>query len=261
MYNFIVQAYATYKGLFYWLNWPGYISSVFLRPVAMIVIFSVLGRFSDNPDVARDYALGMAVFSMAFVILPGITQTYTYERQLGTISFLFVSPVSRFVNVLSRSVFHYPNVIISFASSLFAAWLIIDLNFGFVNWPGLILVFLVTAISMAAFSQFMGIYAIIFRDWTNTYALANGILIVLTGVIIPITVFPEGLQEFAKLLPMTNGLMAVRDTFAGSPLAEVYSNILREGLTAIGYHIIGYAEFILFERIAKKTGTLDLETL
>jgi hypothetical protein len=57
MYNFLVQAYATYKGLFYWLTWPSYISNVFLSPIVFVMIYSILGRFALGTEAARYYGL------------------------------------------------------------------------------------------------------------------------------------------------------------------------------------------------------------
>jgi len=259
MYNFIVQAYALYKGLFYWLSVAGFISNVFVRPIALVLMYALLGRFAGNPVAVQDYVLGVAAYTMVIIVIPGITQSYTYDRGLGTLAFLYASPANRFANFLSRTVFHYPNALLSFATSLITAWLIVGLNFGVVNWAGFIVALLVTAASIAAFGQFLGIFAIIFRDWSNVQTVAVGVLLILTGTIIPLTVFPLGVQEGLKLLPITNGLAAIREAFTGISLSEISGNILREILTGMVYFAVGYAGFLLFERVAKRRGTLELE--
>ena len=92
MYNFLVQSYSTYKGLFYWLNWPGYISNVFLRPIVFIIMFSILGRFASDPTVAQGYALGMALYSITYLLMGSIAQSYSNETNAGYyfISFCFL---------------------------------------------------------------------------------------------------------------------------------------------------------------------------
>jgi len=259
MYNFIVQSYATYKGLFYWLHWISYVSNILLFPIAYILMYSFLGRFARNPEVAQDYALGIAGYSMAFIIVGGITQSYTRDRQLGTISFLFISPANRLVNFLSRSVLHYPNALLCFIFALLGAWVIVDLDFGLVNWAGFIAAILVVAASLTAYAQLMGIFAIVSRNWIGVLSVGNAILFILCGAIIPITVFPNYVEELARLLPMTNGLFAIRETFTGAPFSEVSGNILREALTCLGYYTVGFLGFLLFERVAKRRGTLELE--
>jgi len=260
MYNFIVQAYALYKGLFYWLSVAGFISNVFVRPIALVLMYAVLGRFAGNPVAVQDYVLGVASYTMVMIVIPGLTQSYTYDRGQGTLAFLYASPANRFANFLSRMVFHYPNALLSFATSLITAWFIVDLNFGAVNWAGFFVALLVIAASIAAFGQFLGIFAIIFRDWSNVQAIAVGMLLILTGMIIPISIFPAGVQELVKLLPITNGLVAMRDAFIGLPLNQISGSILREMVTGIVYFTIGYTGFVVFERVAKQRGTLDIET-
>lgn len=260
MYNFFVQAWATYKGLFYWLNWSGYISSILLRPVVVVVMYSILGRFALNPEAARDFALGITVYSMLFALLGGIVQSYSYERVLGTLSFLYVSTANRLVNFLSRAVFHYPNALLSFTTGIITAWLITGMDFGPVNWTGFIVALLVTAASITAFVQFLGIFVIVLRDWLNTFGLILGLLLVFTGIIIPVSVFPPALQEFCRILPITNGLSAVRLAFAGAVFSEVSLLILREALTCLVYYTIAFAGFRLFEHVARRLGTLEMET-
>ena len=134
MYNFFLQAWLTFKGLFTWLNKWGYPSSTIIQPFATVTMFVILGRYVSNPDLVRSYALGIAVSSMAMIAIAGLTQTYTKERSNGGTSFVFVSPVNRLTHFIARSVFHIPNALVAFFFGIIAARLIIDLDFGSVNW-------------------------------------------------------------------------------------------------------------------------------
>lgn len=261
MYNYFIQAYATYKGLFYWLNWPGYISNIFLRPVVMVLTFALLGRFTLNPEAAREYALGMGIYSMLFIVVGGITQSYTYDRSQGTIAFLFMSPANRLVNYLSRMLLHFPNALLVFIFCFAMVCLLVDIDFGLVNWMAFIISVVITAASLTALGQAIGVVAIAVRNWLNIFGLILGIFIALTGVIVPLSVFPSVIQEICRLLPMTNGLAAARLAFTGGAFADVWSLIIRETLTGLTYLFLGYLWFILFERVVKHNGALDEETM
>ncbi len=260
MINFLVQVYTTYRGLVGWLNWFGYISNVIFRPVVLVLIYSVLGRFAGSPEVGRSYALGIGAFTMAMNVLPGIAQCYTYDRSGGTLSFFFASPANRLENYLARAVLHYPNGLLSFLSTLVTAWLVVGLDFSSVNWAGFMFAVLITALSITALGEFLGPFAIAFRDWSNIQNILVGMILVFSGVIIPLNVFPVPIQEFARLLPITNGLVSIKSTFIGAPLAESSGFIIREGLTGLAYLAIGYFGFSLFEKVAKQRGTLEQET-
>jgi ABC-type uncharacterized transport system permease subunit len=261
MYNFFVQAYSTYRGLFAWLNWPGYISGAIAQPFATVVMFAILGRFTGDPEAARVYSLGIAVVSMAFILLAGVSQSYQYDRTYGTISFFFVSPANRLVNFLSRSILHFPNGMLSFTLGMTAAWIIVGLKFNDVNWAAFIITVIIIAISITAFGQLMGVISIAMRDWVGIQGVANGILTILCGAIIPLSVFPGFIQESARFLPITNGLTAIQDSFTGASFSEVSGPVLREAVTALAYYIIAFGGFIFFESRAKKTGTLERDAM
>lgn len=257
MYNFMVQAYATYKGLFFWLNWMSYTTNVFVGPAIGVVTYALLGQFAFDMEAARYYGLGVNMSQMAFVVVSGITQAYTYDRELGTISFLYISPTKRLINYLSRPVLHFPNGILVYATGLIALWLLLDIDFSMMNWPVFILAVLVATASVAAFAQLLGIFSIVIREWVHGMVVATGILFVFTGMIIPVETFPAVLQGLAKILPITHALSAIRSAITGASFTEVYTTILWEVIVALVYLASGFIGFISFEKLAKRNGTLD----
>lgn len=263
MNNFLVQAYATYKGLFQWLNWTGYISNVFLRPVTRIILFSLLGRFAVGSDKAQFLIIGLVVQQLSGVLMSGMSLSFGNEISYRTLPFLYASRVNRMENMLSRAVLHVPNALLVVVSGLVAAWAIVGLNMGTVNWPGFILSVLIITGSMTGFALLNGVIALpsyaVLGPFGDT-GIIGTILFTLTGAIIPINIFPSVIQEIAKLLPITNGLLAVRATFSGAPLIEVYGFLLRELITGLVYLAIALIAFQLVERWAKRTGALYLET-
>jgi len=258
--NFATQSYAVYKGLFYWLTVQGYIANVLVRPIVGLILFTVLARVVFAGPMAQYLALGAATSSMIFILLGGISQSFVYERTQGTILFLFSSPANRFVNYLSRPVLHYPNAILTFIFGMFGAWLIVGMDFSLVNWVGFSVAVLVTAGAITAFCQCMGVMAIVVREWSQSLDLVSSILSVLTGTIIPLTVYPPIIQEIARFLPITNGLEAMRATFTGAVFSDVAMLVVREAVNGLGFVIVGYIGFVVFERVAKRQGTLDLES-
>ena len=258
---FFVQAYAIYKGLFGWLNPIGYVSNIFLYPILTVTMYSIVARFALDPEAVQRQALGIAIYSMVSVVVGGITQSYLYDRSGGTITYLFASPVNRLKHYLSRAVLHYPNALLASTAALFAAWGVVNLDFDMVDWGGYIIALLVTAASITALGQFLGVFVIVVREWQHVFGVAVAALLAFTGVIIPLTVFPSGVQEVFKLLPMTNGMLAIRSAFAGSTFDTIYMTILREFLTGFIYYAAGFIGFVVFERVARRTGTLDMETL
>jgi hypothetical protein len=133
MTSYLAQALYCYKGLFMWLSWPAYISNVFLRPVLFVVMFAILGRFTRSPAEAQEYMVGMAAYSIAWIIIAGVSQSFYYDRVFGTLPFVFGSSVNRMTNFFSRGALHLPNGLISVATGLLVAWLVLDLDMS-PNW-------------------------------------------------------------------------------------------------------------------------------
>jgi hypothetical protein len=98
MYRFVVQVHSIHKGLFYWLHWFSYVSNMLLAPIISVVTYAVVGRFAGGPDEAMTFAIGVIMSQMSLVAIGGVTQTYAYDRNLGTVAFLYISPANRFVN-------------------------------------------------------------------------------------------------------------------------------------------------------------------
>ena len=260
MKNFLVQVWSTYKGLCQWLSWSTYIPTVFLLPAIQIILWSILGRFAIGTEGAQRIALGLAVLQMNGILVGGIIQTYSFETEFNTLSFFYVSPVNRLVNLISRSVLHYPNALLTFISAVIAAKIVIGLNFGMVNWLGFTTAILIIAASVTSFAQFLGMYALATKNWIPLSIVSGSIISLLTGAVIPVSAFPAAVQELAKLLPITNGLFAIRATFAGAPMADVYGYVLREALTGIVYFLLAIVAFRYIELWAKRTGALSVES-
>ena len=92
------------QGLFMWLTWPAYISNLVGRPVFTVMMFALAGRFASSPEATQGYITGVTLYIAAWILIGGIAQSFYYERIFGTISVLFASGGSRFLNYAARGV-------------------------------------------------------------------------------------------------------------------------------------------------------------
>jgi ABC-2 type transport system permease protein len=236
------------------LDWKSYIGNVFLRPIILVTVFSILGRLVIGTEKSQALALGIAVHAMIYVLMSGISSIYRTERENGSLPFLYISRVNRVVNFFSRLVLHYPNGIFAFISGAVTGWLIVGIEPAAVNWGGFILAFLSINTAVMAYSQLVGMFGIMSRSLVPLNGLFIGILALITGIIIPVTALPAPVQAFAGFLPITNGLFALRQAFTGAPLSEIAGSIGCEFLLGLGYFAVAVAGFLLIERWTKRTG-------
>ena len=109
------------------------------------------------------------------------------------------------------------------------------------------------------FAQLVGVVSVVTREWANIMNPIINTMGVLTGIVIPLSLYPAAIAEFARLLPVTNGYMAVKAALTGTDFSSVAVPLMREATNALAYLIIGYIGFTVFERLAKRMGTLELE--
>lgn len=257
MTNFIVQAYLSYRGLFLWLNWTAYISNVVLRPVLMLLMFALVGKYAADSDAAQAYIIGMIGYAIPVILLGGILQSFVYERVFGTIAFIYSSPGNRVVVFFSRGVLHFPNSILACSLSFVFGWLVLSLDLSTLNWWTMIVSVLLTAAACTAFALFLGNFTMMLGEFFNLYNAAMGLFLAMTGVIIPIASLPWFLGDVANGIPLTHGLVALRGSFAGKDIGSVGDELLLELIVGLGYAIAGIVVYMLVERDARARATLE----
>ena len=257
MRTFWRMAWLSYKGLY--ITWHGqaYIFRVFLTPVLWVLIISLFGKFAAHPRLAESYIVGMAIFSLPFVITDGILGSFVGERTYGTLSFLFVSPVNRLKIFVSHGAVHWANGIVTLAASLAAAWAILGLDFSEVNWVSAFCSILALAAASIGFALLLGNIAVVSVRHGYTFQFAYGIVLIFSGVVIPTSSLPPVLSWVSQVIPVTHGLAATRASFAGAGLADVGGLILTELLKGITYALVGVVLFRVVEAQAKRLGNLE----
>lgn len=257
MYNFLRQAYYSYKGLFIWQDWPSYVTTVVFGPAFTIVMFTLVGRFALGSHVVKPYVLGLVAQYIPFIISATILMCIVHERYYETLSMVYSSRVNRTMLYFSRQFLHIPNGFAVVASGLFCGWLFLGLDFNQVNWPALSLTVLVICLSSSACASFVGNFTIVFTDWILMYRVFAGVIIVMTGVIIPLSSFPTPLAVISQALPLTHGLVAFRSAFDGAGVTDVLPLLLSELAVFAGYTVFGLVGSYISENVAKRRGLVE----
>ena len=166
-------------------------------------------------------------------------------------------PVQQVDDVFEQGNAALSNGIITASTSLFFGWLLLGMDISQVNWLASALLLVLISFSCLFCVLFLGNLCIAFRDWSVIRALTVGIFLTLTGVIIPTSQLPGLLGEVGHVLPLTHGLAAFRETFAGAGIGSVGSDILHELVVGVSYLLAGGCLFRLLELNAKRTGTYE----
>jgi ABC-2 type transport system permease protein len=255
--NFYDQAYLSFKGLYPWLQWWSYISSIWIRPFMTVALCAVVGRFASGSEAAERYILGLTVASMVYVLGGGVLRTFAEDLAQGTLSFVLSSSADRFKLYWARGVPHIVNGLLTFLCCIVTAWLLLDLDFGQVGWLSFCLATLSIGFSTAAFGLLFSSLVIVTREYQNLSQVCYGFLATLTGVVIPVSSLPVVLRQLAEVLPITHGLVALRSAFGGESLLDVAPDLAGEitvgaVLTAAGFYV-----FRAVERQGRNRGYIE----
>jgi ABC-2 type transport system permease protein len=257
MSNFVTQAVLSFKGLFPWLRLRTYIGILWIRPVSTVAMFAIVGRFASGSDAAERYLLGIAAAQMVNLLSTGILRAFADDLWQGTLTFVLSSRVNRLSLYWARGVPHALNGIVAFVTCIASVWLLLGLDVSRANWSSFGLAALSIAWSTTALALLTGSFVIAARENALMNQLINGVLIILTGAVIPISQLPGVLQTISNILPMRHGLEGLREAFSGASLQEVGSEVGLE--VAIGFvlAVAGLAAFRYVEVVGRRRGFLE----
>ena len=256
MSHVVTLAYLSFKGMFLWFNWQGYLSQVLARPALMLAMYVLAGRFASAAD-ADTYMTGLIAYAIPAVLFVGIFNTFYYERAFGTLSFIFVSPGNRLIIYLVKGVVHYPNAVLSALVVTLIAPFLVGMELSGISWPNAIGSLLLMTASCMAFAMFIGNLTIIFRNYVYFLGSVSAAILGLTGMIIPRDELPWLLGEVGAFLPITHSLVAFRAAFAGDGLGTVLDHLGLELLVGAAYIAVGAILYQLIESEARRRGIQD----
>ena len=255
--RFIENAVISFRALFRWFNPSAYIATKVVAPIEEMLVFGLLARYAGGGVTVAYMLIGNCVVQ---VCLGGLAaaNTVAEERGLGSLPLLLASPVNRFVNFLQRGMVHILDSLVSVIVAFVVATTIFHVAFGRANWAAVAAAVGVATLSTVCLGLMFGALALAYSNFFLVLNLLWLMILLVTGVNVPVSQLPGWLQPISAGLPFTRSLHAARDAINGAPLAAVMVPLLGEVALAAGYLALGYAMLIALERVAWRGGTFDL---
>jgi ABC-2 type transport system permease protein len=212
-------------------------------------------------DVERTTAvllIGAVIWAYLGMIFEILTETVAWERWEGTIEYTFMAPLSRPVHLTGMGLFAIAYGLVRSVLLFAVVAFFFDLSLPGANFAAALVVLAVASISFVGIGMMTSVLPLISPEkGTQLGFIAQGILLVVSGVYYPVTVLPEWMQWLSTISPATYALDGVRDAILeGDGLPELVDEIWP--LLVIGAISIpvGLAVFGLGERHAKRHGKL-----
>jgi ABC-2 type transport system permease protein len=217
-----------------------------------------VGGKIDVERVTTILLVGAVIWAYLGIIFEILTETVAWERWEGTIEYTFMAPLSRPVHLTGMGLFAIAYGLVQSVLLFTVVAFFFDLSLPSANFTAALVVLALASISFVGIGMMTSVLPLISPEkGTQLGFIAQGILLVVSGVYYPVTVLPEWMQWIATISPATYALEGVRDAILeGDGLTELADEtwpLLVIGAVSIP---LGLAVFGLGERHAKRHGKL-----
>jgi ABC-2 type transport system permease protein len=211
---------------------------------------------AQQNDLATKFLVGGVIWAFLGIIFEIVTETVAWERWEGTIEYTFMAPVSRPVHLIGMGLFAVLYGIVR-AAILFAAIVaFIGIHLSHPNYPAALALLAIASISFIGIGMMTAVLPLISPEkGTQLGFVAQGLMLVVSGVYYDVSVLPGWMEWLSKISPATYALRGNRAQIlhgAGLAWADVWPLLLIGAISVP----LGLLVFRAGERYAKKHGKL-----
>ncbi|GHO43152.1 ABC transporter permease [Ktedonospora formicarum] len=215
------------------------------------------GRGSFNPQEMPELLIGYVVWFYARIVIIYTGADLVGEASAGTLEQMYMSPVPVEILLIGRmlAMLFTTTILVLFPTLILMGVLHIALPLRWESIP----VILLTLLGFFGFTLILTGAGLVFKQVESLGDLAQNIMLFMTGALLPVSVFPSWLAFIAKTLPITQGIIVLREVLlTQTTLAEVWWNGDLTWLlfNSLAYCFIGWVIFKLCEQVARRQGTL-----
>ena len=212
----------------------------------------------DVDRVTTILLVGAVVWAYLGIIFEILTETVAWERWEGTIEYTFMAPLSRPIHLFGMGLFSIVYGVVRAVLLFGVVALFFDLNLSHANFVAALVVLLVASIPFIGIGMMTAVLPLISPEkGTQLGFIAQGLLLVVSGVYYPVDVLPEWMQWLATISPATYALDGMRDAIVeGQGLGAMGDEIWPLIVIGIVSIPLGLEVFRRGERYAKKHGKL-----
>ncbi len=212
----------------------------------------------DVERLTTTLLVGAVVWAYLGVIFEILTETVAWERWEGTIEYTFMAPLSRPVHLFGMGLFAIVYGIVRAILLFGVVALFFSLDLSHADFLAALVVLLIASFSFIGIGMMTAVLPLISPEkGTQLGFMAQGILLVVSGVYYPVDVLPEWMQFFSKISPATYALDGLRDAILdGDGLSAMGDELWPLVVIGIVSIPLGLWVFRRGERYAKQHGKL-----
>jgi ABC-2 type transport system permease protein len=202
--------------------------------------------------------IGAVIWAYLGIIFEILTETVAWERWEGTIEYTFMAPLSRIVHLGGMGVFAVAYGVLR-AGLLFGVIAsFFDLEMPQANYVSALVVLAVASISFIGIGMMTAVLPLISPEkGTQLGFIAQGMLLVVSGVYYSVEILPGFMQAIAVISPATYALEGIREAILeGSSVGDLWAELSVLAVIGVISVPLGLWIFRLGETHAKRHGKL-----
>ena len=244
-----------------WWDFAWFVWTV-ANTLTIVFIAKGIAATGGNLDVNRTMTtllIGAVVWAYLGILFEFLMETVAWERWEGTIEYTFMAPLSRAMHLAGQGVFA---ILYGLLRAVFlfcvCAFLFFDLSMPNAQYFPAFVVLVVASVSFIGIGMMMSVLPLISPEkGTQLGFVAQGTLLVVSGVYYPVEVLPTWMQWLATISPATYALDGARDAILnGEGMSAMWDDLWPLMLIGAVSVPLGLLVFRQGEQYAKRHGKL-----
>jgi ABC-2 type transport system permease protein len=251
--TYLVKRYAWWELAFFVWTIANTLTIVFIAKGV-----EVSGGHLNVDRTTTTLLIGAVIWSYLGIIFEILTETVAWERWEGTIEYTFMAPLSRAVHLGGMGLFAVLYGVIRTALLFVVIALFFNLHLESANFASALVLLAIASVSFVGVGMVTAVLPLISPERGAQFGfVAQGLLLVVSGVYYPVSVLPQWMQWISTISPATYALRGIRAAILdGADLGALWGDIWPLLVLAVVTIPLGLGIFRAGERYAKKNGKL-----
>jgi ABC-2 type transport system permease protein len=250
---YLIKRYAWWEIAFFFWTAANTLTIVFIAKGV-----EATGGKVNIDELTTILLIGAVMWSYLGIIFELLIETVAWERWEGTIEYTFMAPLTRAVHLLGTGIFAIGYGIVRAGVVFIAIAAFFGLHMPNANFATALVLIAVASVSFVGIGMMTAVLPLISPEKGTQFGyVAQGLMLVVSGVYYPVTVLPEFMQAIAKISPATYALRGERSAILdGASISQVWGDIWPMVIIGVISVPLGIWVFRRGEIHAKKHGKL-----